>query len=747
MKTRYIIALSILAAVVSCNKTEQLEPQAPCDLVTITAMLPDAADVKGGSLKTSLSWTWNATDKITVIGETTETFRIKPGFSPKKAEFEGKAVKGTSFTILYPGEDAAETEWNAQVQMGNNNLDHLKYEAALKDVDDYTTFAFDTEWAEAHGGSLQQTGVLKLTLDVPADITQPESVTVSADEAIFFSGNSAESASKSITLSIQDYTVVDGEPMVAWFTTSWNEAVVPAKTTLYVTVSGNEKSLYRDVIMPAEKAMKTGFVNLFTIKGTDGWADESVNAHYAGGKGTKASPWIIETKEQMAHMAGDMVAGSIRYFKMNADVDLTGMEWVPLNSADPYNKGLEFDGNGKTVKGLTITGDVAYPSFAGVLYGSIKNVTFDLANIDGKANNTGVVAGYIGTGTYKGTCSGVTVSNATIKASNKNVGAFVGAIGAADAISDCHVTGNTTVTQTSTANSCSAGGFAGTTAVAVTITNCTAKADVTNAASYYTGGFIGQVSAAVVAKFVSCAYLGGTLTANRNKTGNSPVGGFVGRVAGNSNAQFTNCYVDGVTIVATKSGRVGGFVGDSGDKTATYTSCYVKNSNLSGAQHLGGFVGTYGSASKCYVESTTITANNANTGGFAGYPEKSVISDCYVASNVTVNGNTFNAVGGFMGICKVEASITNCFTAANVSGTGTGVGAFIGYVDAAPTSITKNIGWNASSAFYGGVKDGVSTDAITGNYAGNEGTISAKAKELGWSADIWDLSGDTPKLK
>ena len=77
MKTRYIIALSILAAVVSCNKTEQLEPQASGDLVTITAILPDAADVKGASMKTSLSWTWNEGDKITVIGETTETFKIK----------------------------------------------------------------------------------------------------------------------------------------------------------------------------------------------------------------------------------------------------------------------------------------------------------------------------------------------------------------------------------------------------------------------------------------------------------------------------------------------------------------------------------------------------------------------------------------------------------------------------------------------------------------------------------------------
>ena len=136
MKTRYtFIALSILAAAISCTKTEQLELQAPQgDLVTITATLPEDVEIKGGGLKTLLSWTWNSGDKLTVIGETTETFNIKPGFTAKKAEFEGPAVKGSKFTILYPGQSALESDWNTQVQNGNDNMDHLKYEASLADV-------------------------------------------------------------------------------------------------------------------------------------------------------------------------------------------------------------------------------------------------------------------------------------------------------------------------------------------------------------------------------------------------------------------------------------------------------------------------------------------------------------------------------------------------------------------------------------------------------------------------------------
>ena len=711
MKTRYIIALSILAAVVSCNKTEQLEPQAPGDLVTITAILPDNADVKGAGLKTSLSWTWNAGDKITVVGKTTEVFKIQPGFTPKKAEFVGKAVKGDSFTILYPGEDAVETEWNAQVQIGNNNLDHLKYEAALKGVDDYTTFAFDSEWAEAHGGSLKQTGVLKLTLDVPAGITQPESVTVSADEAIFFSGNGDESASKSITLGIQDYTVTDGEPMVAWFTTSWNEAVVPAETTLYVTVNGNEKSLYRDVIMPAEKAVKTGFVNLFTLKGTDGWADESVNAHYAGGKGTKASPWIIETKEQMAHMAGDMVAGSVRYYKLNANVDMDGAEWTPLNNVDPFNKFINFDGAGHTISNFTV-GESAYASFAGVLYGTIKDVIFDGVSIDAGANKAGVVAGYVGTSAnlYECSLTGVTVKNSSVK-STSSAGGVVAQVAVVTTISDCHIL-NSSVTGGTTNN---IGGFmAYPDATGAGIENCTVTAVTINAPSaiQYVGGFTGNINKATVIK---------------------------------------NCKVKDVVINASSSKRVAGFVGQAGrHENSVISGCVVENATISGGQNSGGFVGVdyHPNISKCAVIGGTLTAGNTQAGGFVGYPEgnstlKCQITDSY--STIKVVGGSRANVGGFIGIAKGLIVVKNCYAAGEVTGTNANTGIFAGSVDVNTAAISNCIGWNATLPFAGAIRDG-STE-VKDNYAGAEGTISAKATEFGWSADIWDLTGDTPKLK
>ena len=743
MKTRILSALMLPVLFVCCERTEQPALQDP-ETVTIRAVIPeDGPETRGASVKTQLSWTWNAGDKLTVIGETTEIFTIKDGFTPKQAEFTGKAVKGSSFTILYPGESISGSDWSAQTQAGNNNLDHLRYEASLNDVDSYTEFSFSPAWAATHGGTLMQTGVIKFSISLPDGITTPESLTLSADSPVFYSGN-GDGMTDRLSLTLTGCTV-SGGILTAWLVSSWNEAALAAGTSLYVGLTGDGKIVSRTIVLAKDSVLGTGVVNTFTIPAT-GWADETQNLHYAGGKGTSSSPWLIETKEQLLCVAGDLLEGLVRYYRLEADIDLTGSgEWVPFNNAAPYDKGIDFDGNGKTIKGLTITEDVAYPSFAGVLYGSIRNLTLDSADIDAKGNNSGVVAGYIGSGSYDGSCTGVTVSNATVTGEGKNVGGFAGVLAtASSSVTDCHVTG-TTVSQTATTNGSNAAGFIGNVTAAATISGCTAKADVSNASSYYTGGFLGQIGTAVPVKVTGCAFLGGDITAGRNATGNSPVGGFVGRVIKAANAEFTGCYSDGARITATKSGRVGGFVGDSSNDN-TYTSCYVKNATISGAQHSGGFAGVfYCTANKCYVESTTVTAGNANTGGFAGYPENATILNSYAVA--TVVGGTYNSVGGFVGVCKGGNTITNCYEASTVTGTGTGVGAFIGYVDTAPASVTKCIAWDAALNFHGGVKSAGLDDNITGNYTGTEGTISSQATALGWSTDIWDLGGDAPKLK
>lgn len=707
MKTRYIIALSILAAVVSCNKTEQLEPQASGDLVTITAILPDAADVKGASMKTSLSWTWNEGDKITVIGETTETFKIKDGFGPKKAEFVGKAVKGSSFTILYPGLDASESDWNGQVQKGNNDMSHLKYQAALNNVDEYTTFAFNDDWAEAHMGTLKQTGVLKLTLSLPAGMTQPESVSVSADQPIFFSGNAEESQTSSLVLHIEDCTVAE-EELVAWFTTSWNEAAVAAGTTLYVTISGEGKTYSRDVIIPKASAIKTGFVNLFTLAG-DGWADEAVNAHYAGGKGTQAAPWIIQTKEQMSCMAGDMVDGSIRYYKLDADVDLTGESWTPLNGGEGNKQYISFDGANHSIKGLSA-------SFFDVLAGSVKDLVIEDANVDGGAAIAGILANTIGAGVETSIVN-VDLKNCSITGTNY-VGALLGLSTVDFAISDCNVV-NTTAGGTLT------GGVVGHADCKITMTGCSFEGGTINATARYAGGLVGSV-AQKEGVISACKVKDATINSTKDR-----VGGAVGQLQ--QTAKIENSQVENTSVIGSQN--IGGMVGvcygtligctSSGSATSTNTNTGNNQTNVGGlaayVQHesiincsssvvvdakgayMGGLIGQYQGSTvegKSKVENCFATGNVTGTyryiGGLIGIvttASEHTVKNCYATGNVSGNSYTGGLIGGND---NGKMTVTNCYAAGDVTGTGFAVGGLVGHIAKAEATVEKSVAWCAN---------------------------------------------------
>ena len=89
--------------------------------------------------------------------------------------------------------------------------------------------------------------------------------------------------------------------------------------------------------------------------------------------------------------------------------------------------------------------------------------------------------------------------------------------------------------------------------------------------------------------------------------------------------------------------------------------------------------------------------------------------------------------------------VERCYSAGAVTGTHENTGIFAGRIDVNTAAISSCIGWNASLPFAGAVKDG--SAEVKDNYAGAEGTLSAKAAEMGWSADIWDFSADMPKLK
>ena len=111
------------------------------------------------------------------------------------------------------------------------------------------------------------------------------------------------------------------------------------------------------------------------------------------------------------------------------DIDMTGIDWIPVGqtggyAAMTYFQGT-FDGNGKTISNLTVThweeGTNGGANYASGLFGfidaagaTVKDLTMDNANVTG-SHWTGAIVGYL-----SGGISGCTVKNSSIVCTNKN---------------------------------------------------------------------------------------------------------------------------------------------------------------------------------------------------------------------------------------------------------------------------------------------------------------------------------------
>ena len=706
-------AAALLPLLFSCGKAEEPVSVPDSGLVTITASIPDgpATKVAAGAAESGLAWKWEARDQIAVVGVNTSVFDIEDGFTDHQAAFTGKPVAGSSFSILYPGtfSSVAELEtaaWTGQVQTGNGSMAHLKYCALLSGVDAFETFEFSDAWAAAHKGSFKQSGVLKFVLTLPEGITAPESVAILADEPVFCVDNAGTRAS-ALSLALKEVALSEDRVLTAWMTLPWQEVKVPAGSALTVSVVADGGNHWlRSVTVAAEASLLPGKVNTIVLDAT-GWTG---GGHYMGGEGTAESPWLIADATSLRAVKGDLVSNETKYFKMIQDVDLSGADWAPLNNEGNFDKFINFDGNGKTISGLTITEPVAYASFAGVLYGTLKDVTFEGASINAGNNKAGVVCGYLGTNKNLTECllTGVTVKDSAIEGA-AYLGGVIGQVAIVTTVTDCHIL-NSTVT--SSVNN--VGGFVGVPDVAgAAFEDCSAEGVkvVSTAAVQYAGGFVGNI----------------------NKVTN-----------------FTRCLVKDAVIDAPNTKRVGGFAGQAGKYDGVITGCVVENATIDCGQNSGGFVGVnyFGTIEKCAVIGGKITANSSHVGGFAGYPEGAAALNCKISDSyatMEVVGGEQAEVGGFIGIAKGLIIVERCYAAGAVSGTHENTGAFAGRVDVNTASISACIGWNATLPFAGTMVE--EATGVTNNYVGTEGTISGQATTLGWSTDVWDLSGDAPKLK
>jgi hypothetical protein len=135
---------------------------------------------------------------------------------------------------------------------------------------------------------------------------------------------------------------------------------------------------------------------------------------------------VIYTVAELVEFANAVNSGNSYKGKtvlLGADIDLGNREWTPIGTGDGF-KGT-FDGNGKTISNLKITGKKSTVGlFANTYDGEIKNLTVENASVSGDLH-VGVVAGNPYTSKY---------TNITVKGHVEvNGSSYVGGVGGKNA--------------------------------------------------------------------------------------------------------------------------------------------------------------------------------------------------------------------------------------------------------------------------------------------------------------------------
>ena len=190
------------------------------------------------------------------------------------------------------------------------------------------------------------------------------------------------------------------------------------------------------------------------------------------------------------------------------NINLNNEEWTPIGTDYKPFKGT-FDGNGKTISGLKVSGTIASVGFFGYISAAaVKNIKV----------SDGIVIGTYAGG-VAGTSSGSTVENCSSSASISGKELAGGVVGWAprSTVKACHASGNVTATEAS--NSIVAA-----------------------------GGVVGFIS--ISGSIQACYYSTGIVTGGKGISGNySCTGGVIG--SSTDDVKVYNCYSTGTVVAGT----------------------------------------------------------------------------------------------------------------------------------------------------------------------------------------------------
>ena len=219
---------------------------------------------------------------------------------------------------------------------------------------------------------------------------------------------------------------------------------------------------------------------------------------------------------------------------LDKNIDLTGKDWTPIGTSNPYSG--TFDGGGHTITGLTFTTNDQEAGLFGWLgkAGTVKNVVMEGVQITSNQIYAGSIGGVVG-------YSWGTIENCSVSGSVSGTVYVGGVVGAQ---------------------------------IGGSITGCSSSATVKGTVDV--GGVAGQTNSSAT---LTACYATGNVTIEIDPKKNIAGGSLVGMNAGSS---LLACYATGnVTSTGSSTGymHIGGFLGNN---YTTVTACYWKNNHEQG---------------------------------------------------------------------------------------------------------------------------------------------------------------------
>lgn len=392
------------------------------------------------------------------------------------------------------------------------------------------------------------------------------------------------------------------------------------------------------------------------------------NTTFAGGNGTMGNPYLVGTRDNLAHVNFGACQSNLVFFRQICDIDLGG-------SATPwtiFDFNGQYDGDGHAVTGLFLHSPTAVGGLFGNIFAgaSVKNLSIVNADLDilagGILGNTLNSTATVSNVSVSGTISGTPFGCSTISMGGLLAGSG-GTITACSSTADVNYTTPCTDAGNRAVIGLLVGGATGTITDCFTSGTMTAQATTADAnVQTFMGTLVGEVGNS--ATTISDSYSTGNLMVPN--TSMIQVGmGFIGiDTAFFSPLNINRVFSSGTyTIIGltNKTARIGGIIGFSVGTATTISDSYsmvtIDVAGVGGSSAIGGFLGFLPNPltlNTNYSAAVSITANAGTVRSFIGGTANVTATDNYVFENgsvpVTECGGTCTGLTTFTTAAQME---------------------------------------------------------------------------------------------